>query len=105
MSVPTLVFGDRTSFDGEWQSDAQCHDIDVEVFFSLDEQDQRQALETCKACPVQQECLRYAIDSREMYGIWGGMTESERRGIIRENRRVDRERRKARKAAAEVAAA
>ncbi|MBW3621255.1 MAG: WhiB family transcriptional regulator, partial [Actinobacteria bacterium] len=39
------------------------------------------------------ECLRDAIEQREMYGIWGGTRESDRRSIIRDQRRQDRERR------------
>jgi WhiB family redox-sensing transcriptional regulator len=35
----------------------------------------------CATCPVQPECLRYAIETRQEYGIWGGTTEDERRGL------------------------
>lgn len=79
-----------------WQEDAACRDADIGVFFSLDDEDQRAAQELCKTCPVQQDCLRFAIENREMYGIWGGMQESDRRSLIRERRREQRERRKRR---------
>ena len=41
------------------------------------------ALAVCAACPVRAECLEYALDAREAYGIWGGMTELERRALLR----------------------
>lgn len=92
MSVTRPLFGALSDRDS-WSDDAACKGVDIDIFFSLDDADQRQALQLCRSCPVQQECLRYAIDQREMYGIWGGMSESERRGIIRDRRRRDRERR------------
>lgn len=79
--------------DAAWADHAACRGADIELFFSLEEEDQQRALEHCRVCPVQEQCLRYAIENREMYGIWGGMTESERRAIIRDMRRRERERR------------
>ncbi len=91
MSVTRPLFG---GIDVEgWQEEAACKGVDLDIFFSLDETDQKQALELCRGCPVQQECLRDAIQQREMYGIWGGMRESERRSLIRDRRRQERERR------------
>lgn len=78
--------------DESWTDRAACRGADIELFFSLEEEDQQRALEHCRICPVQEECLRYAIEQREMYGIWGGMGESERRTIIRDMRRRERER-------------
>lgn len=80
--------------DESWTDQAACRGADIELFFSLEEDDQQRALEHCRICPVQEECLRYAIEQREMYGIWGGMVESDRRSIIRDMRRRDRERKK-----------
>lgn len=91
MSVSRPLFGDLLDSES-WSEEAACQDIDSDLFFSSDDGEQKQALELCRACPVQRECLRYAIDQREMYGIWGGMTESERRSIIRDRRRQRRER-------------
>lgn len=93
MSVTRPFFADQLVDRESWQDAAACKGVDIDIFFSLDEHDQRQALELCKACPVQQECLRDAITHGEMYGIWGGMRESERRGIIRDRRRQHRGRR------------
>lgn len=95
MSLTKNFFGGPLP-DG-WQEEAACRDADIELFFSLDDDDQRAAQELCRSCPVQQECLRFALENREMYGIWGGMQESDRRSVIRERRREERERRKRRK--------
>ena len=97
MSVAKALFGDQPFAGGGWQEDAACRSTDIELFFSVEDEDQRAALEHCRNCPVQQECLQYAIENREMYGIWGGMQESERRSIIRDMRRRERENRERRK--------
>jgi WhiB family redox-sensing transcriptional regulator len=43
---------------------------------------EQQAKEICDTCPVRQECLAYAVEVREQHGIWGGLTEKERRALI-----------------------
>lgn len=80
--------------DGSWQERSACRDAEADLFFSTEDEDQKRAREYCVTCPVQQECLRHAIENREMYGIWGGMFEGERRAIIRDRRRQERERRR-----------
>lgn len=69
-----------------WKAAAACKDLDVEMFFpaSEAEEDAAPAKAVCAVCPVRQECLDYAIDTRQEDGIWGGLTETERR---RERRR------------------
>ncbi|MEE1820185.1 WhiB family transcriptional regulator [Streptomyces sp. NPDC004288] len=44
---------------------------------------QNRAKALCTGCPVQAECLAYALDHRVEHGVWGGMTERERRGLLR----------------------
>lgn len=84
--------------DGEsWEERAACRGADVELFFSVEEDDQKQALEYCARCEVRAECLEEAVNNREMYGIWGGMPESDRRSLIRDIRRREREQRERRK--------
>ena len=96
MSLNTTTNLLGISLPDDWQEDAACRDADISMFFSLDDDDQRAAQELCKSCPVQQDCLRFAIENREMYGIWGGMLEGDRRSLIRERRREARERKKRR---------
>ena len=71
-----------------WQADAACRDADAEVFFSLDEQRQQEALALCADCPVRRECLEHALANGEQYGIWGGLREGERRRLMRDRRRA-----------------
>lgn len=91
--------------DEGWQEEGACRGADVEIFFSVDEEDQQRALEFCARCDVRQDCLEFAIENREMYGIWGGMSESDRRSLIRDIRRREREARKRRKEAQQSDAA
>jgi WhiB family redox-sensing transcriptional regulator len=67
----------------EWLEYANCKSADTRVFFILrEDKDQRQrraaAYAICKVCPVQRECLEYAIVNNEV-GIWGGTSERDRR--------------------------
>lgn len=45
--------------------------------------EQRRVRDFCKACPVRTECLSHALDQRIEFGVWGGMTERERRALLR----------------------
>lgn len=65
--------------DEGWEERAACRGADVELFFSQEEDDQQRALAYCAGCQVRQQCLQSAIKNREIYGIWGGMSESDRR--------------------------
>lgn len=93
MSVSTPMFAEAIADRESWHDDANCRGVDIDIFFSLDDLDQKNALELCKACPVRRECLQDALEQHEMYGIWGGTTESDRRSMIRDHRRQERERR------------
>jgi WhiB family redox-sensing transcriptional regulator len=72
-----------------WRKRAACRGLDNEIFYpSSDEDfDAAEAKEICAECPVRQACLEHALAHREHEGIWGGMTERERRRIIRQRRK------------------
>ncbi|MDA8291236.1 MAG: WhiB family transcriptional regulator [Actinomycetota bacterium] len=76
--------------DQEWQSRANCMGVDPELFFPERGSSTREAKEVCRGCVVQQDCLEFAIANGEKFGIWGGMSERERRRVRRS--RVLRER-------------
>lgn len=97
MSILEAVANRRGWGDEGWEERAACRGADVEVFFSVEEEDQKAALEFCTRCEVRGECLESAVANREMYGIWGGMLESDRRSLIRDIRRREREKRRARR--------
>lgn len=67
----------------EWREVALCRQTDPEAFFPLPNADASAAVAVCRRCPVQSECLAEALDQREEFGIWGGMTEQERRALRR----------------------
>jgi WhiB family redox-sensing transcriptional regulator len=62
-------------FAARWRELAACHGADLNLFFA------EPARQVCAACPVRQPCLDYAITNRIAYGIWGGLTERERRAL------------------------
>lgn len=65
--------------DLSWQVDALCAQTDPEAFFPEKGGSTRAAKSVCASCPVQPECLAYALESGERFGIYGGMSERERR--------------------------
>jgi len=69
--------------DQEWQSRANCMGVDPELFFPERGSSTREAKEVCRGCVVQQDCLEFAIANGEKFGIWGGMSERERRRVRR----------------------
>lgn len=67
-----------------WAVYAACRDADADLFFPATREEERRALALCAICPVADDCLAYALDSRERFGVWGGTTERERRLLLRE---------------------
>lgn len=79
MEVRALMQGEERS----WQSRANCMGVDPELFFPERGTSTRDAKEVCRGCVVRQDCLDYAIANSEKFGIWGGMSERERRRVRR----------------------
>ena len=74
----------------EWRSKAACRDSDVSVFFPAGEEDAGEAKAICAVCPVRDECLEWAMATRQDDGVWGGLTEVERRRLRRRRREAAR---------------
>lgn len=70
-----------------WRARAACRGLDAAVFYPVDEDEVEEARAICALCPVQETCLEYALANGEKLGIWGGLTEKERRRILRERRK------------------
>ncbi len=66
----------------EWVSQARCASQDSDGLFEQGPV-QREARHVCAECPVRLECLSDALDKRENFGVWGGLTERERRAILK----------------------
>ena len=66
-----------------WQDHANCLGVDPDLFFPERGASTREAKEVCRGCVVREDCLEYAIVNAEKFGIWGGLSERERRRIRR----------------------
>jgi len=66
-----------------WRQEAACHHVDTGVFFPLSDDEAGPARAVCATCPVRKECLEFALATRQGDGVWGGLTESERRRLRR----------------------
>ncbi len=88
MSLPASVIALANAEYG-WRSEALCRDTDPELFFPIGTTGAallqiEQARSVCRQCPVQAECLDFALTTNQDSGIWGGTSEEERRGLRRE---------------------
>jgi WhiB family redox-sensing transcriptional regulator len=75
----------RTVADDEnqlaWQVDSLCAQTDPEAFFPEKGGSTRDAKKICASCDVRAQCLEYALQNDERFGIWGGLSERERRKL------------------------
>jgi WhiB family redox-sensing transcriptional regulator len=76
--MPTTFTATRS----EWSARAACSQADPDVLF-VSGAAQNRAKQVCMGCPVRVECLADALDSHVEFGVWGGMTERERRALLR----------------------
>ena len=70
-----------------WQHAARCRGIDPDVFHPQSDEEADEAKAICASCPVREPCLEYALVVREKLGVWGGLTERERRRVLRHRRK------------------
>ncbi len=74
-----------------WHDYANCLGVDPDLFFPERGASTREAKEVCRGCEVREECLEFALANGEKFGIWGGMSERERRRIRRQRAIAQRE--------------
>lgn len=67
-----------------WMDEAECARVDPDLWFPDHGGSTREAKQICRGCEVVDECLAYAIENRERYGVYGGKSERERRQIAKE---------------------
>ena len=79
---PTSLIG-LTPDDPQWQENALCAQTDPEAFFPEKGGSTREAKRICLGCDVKDACLEYALANDERFGIWGGLSERERRRLKR----------------------
>jgi WhiB family redox-sensing transcriptional regulator len=70
-----------------WTERASCRGMDLGAFFARSLPDARDAIRICERCDVRQQCLDYAVDNDMDLGVWGGLTERQRRAYARRTRR------------------
>jgi WhiB family redox-sensing transcriptional regulator len=66
-----------------WAAYAACRGVDPDLFFPGPDGDAREAMRICAGCAVQAECAEWALDMQLSFGIWGGLTEQDRRRLLR----------------------
>lgn len=64
-----------------WTEQALCTQVDGDLFFPEMGGSTAEAKAVCRKCPVRVECLEWALDHHERYGVWGGLSERERRRL------------------------
>lgn len=69
-----------------WYEQALCAQVDHELFYPEKGGSTREAKKLCASCPVRETCLEYALDNEERYGIWGGVSERDRRKLERQRK-------------------
>ena len=67
-----------------WWELANCLGVDPDRFYPERGASTREAKAVCRGCVVREECLEYAVTNGEKFGIWGGMSERERRRVRRQ---------------------
>jgi WhiB family transcriptional regulator, redox-sensing transcriptional regulator len=73
---------------GDWRYEAECRKVDPDLFFpvgtkgpALKQTEEAKAI--CRTCGVLDQCLKWALDTDQDAGVWGGMSEDERRALKR----------------------
>ncbi|MFD3958104.1 WhiB family transcriptional regulator [Streptomyces bacillaris] len=75
-----------------WRTHAACREEDPDLFFPIGTSgpavvQAAEAKAVCRTCPVQAQCLEWALENGQDTGVWGGLAEDERRALKRRNRR------------------
>lgn len=70
--------------DVDWMRDALCSGTDTEAFYPNKGESTSDAKRICRRCPVRAECLEYALDMAERFGVWGCRSERERRRLLKD---------------------
>jgi WhiB family redox-sensing transcriptional regulator len=86
-----------------WRDRAACRGTDPDLFFPDRGESADPARQICARCPARQPCLAYALDTGITHGIWGGLTERERRVLRAPRQRASRRERDRAIAAADAA--
>jgi WhiB family redox-sensing transcriptional regulator len=78
--TPVLI-PDTSLEETSWQAMARCAEVDPEAYFPEKGGSTASAKKVCFSCEVRQTCLEYALEHDERFGIWGGLSERQRRRL------------------------
>ncbi|MCX4598338.1 WhiB family transcriptional regulator [Streptomyces sp. NBC_01549] len=72
----------------DWRHNSVCREEDPELFFPIGDTGPAllqidEAKAVCRRCPVMEHCLQWALESGQVHGVWGGLSEAERRSMKR----------------------
>jgi WhiB family transcriptional regulator, redox-sensing transcriptional regulator len=70
-----------SGIEQDWRVRGECADRNPDMWFSTAGKNVREAKRLCRLCAVRKECLSFAVESSIPHGVWGGMSETERRGL------------------------
>ena len=79
-----MTVAEQEQEEPSWHDFANCLGVDPDLFFPERGASTKEAKEVCRGCVVREDCLEYALQNGEKFGIWGGMSERERRRIRRQ---------------------
>ena len=77
-ALSVLSAYDFTYVGQPWRREASCKDKDPDIFFPGQSESNHRAIAICSDCPVRIDCLEYAIETKESFGIWGGLLPQDR---------------------------
>ena len=86
--LPAAGWADTDAGEEPWRLDALCAETDPEAFFPEKGGSTREAKRVCTGCTVRAECLEFALANDERFGIWGGLSERERRRLRLQRREL-----------------
>ena len=75
---------DLDAIERDWRNLARCAEVDPEAFFPEKGGSTAPAKKVCRMCEVRAECLNHALETHELFGVWGGMSDRERRRLLRD---------------------
>ncbi len=88
LPISAMISTDQAEARIAWVSQARCRGIDPDLLFVRGAA-QRKAATVCRHCPVILECGADALDNRVEFGVWGGMTERQRRALLKQHPEVE----------------
>lgn len=88
LGIPAVITPMPWQKEDDWRDLAECLNSPYDMFFPEKGQSTKEAKKICSTCMVREECLQWALDNDERFGIWGGTSQQERKRIKRQQSRM-----------------